>query len=305
MSMDALRFDGRVAVVTGAGRGIGRAHASLLAAKGARVVVSDLGCAVDGSGVYAAPADEVVREIKAAGGEAVASDASVAEAEGAASIIATALDNFGRLDIVINNAGIFAPAAFTELSVEQFRAMLDVHYFGTLMVTRAAWPHLVEAGNGRIVNTTSESILGIALLASYGAAKAAIYGLTRTLAVEGAPHGIRANCLAPQAATRMADAHGDAMSLPAELIEQGRGHMPPEINAPAAAFLAHESCSLSGEILHVSPGRVSRLVFLQTQGLEKDDIRAEDIAANLDVIMDPNNASIADLGSSGESPPEG
>jgi len=294
--MDALRFDGRVAVVTGAGRGIGRAHAHLLASKGARVVVADLGCSVEGGDGSAEPADEVVREIEAAGGEAVASSASVADPAGANSIIATALDAFGRLDVVINNAGIFAPGAFEELTIDQYRAMMDVHYFGTLMVTRAAWPHLVAAGYGRIVNTSSESLLGNPLQASYAAAKGAIFSLTRTLALEGASHGIQANCLAPQAATRMALSYGAALSIPPEVIEQGAAQMPPEMNAPAAAFLAHESCPLTGEMLHVSPGRISRLAVVQTRGLAKDTISAEDIAANLASIMDTTGASIAEIG---------
>jgi NAD(P)-dependent dehydrogenase (short-subunit alcohol dehydrogenase family) len=293
--MGELRFDGRVAVVTGAGRGIGRAHALLLAAKGARVVVADLGCEIDGSGESTEPADEVVREIMANGGTAVASNASVADEDGAAAIVAAALDTFGRIDVVVNNAGIFDPAPFGELTSGQFRAMMEVHYFGTLYVTKAAWAHLVAAGYGRIVNTTSESILGLPLLASYAAAKGAIFALTRNLAVEGAPYGIRANCVAPQAGTRMAMAHGAAMSMPTEVLEQGMASMPAEMNAPAAAFLAHESCSLSGEILHVVPGRISRLAIVDTGGFSKDGITAEDIAAHLDEIMDPTDAHLTDL----------
>ena len=294
--MGELRFDGRVAVVTGAGRGIGRAHALLLASKGARVVVADLGCEIDGSGVSTEPADDVVREIVANGGEAVASNASVTDEDGAASIVAAALDAFGRIDVVVNNAGIFHPAPFSDLSAGRFRAMIEVHYFGTLFVAKAAWSHMVAAGYGRIVNTTSESILGVPLLSSYGAAKGAIFALTRNLAVEGAPSGIRANCLAPQAGTRMALAHGVAMSMPTEMLEQGMATMPPEMNAPAAAFLAHESCALNGEVLHVVPGRISRLAVVRTRGFEQDTITAEDIAAHLDEIMDPTDASVSVVG---------
>lgn len=293
--MHELRFDDRVAIVTGAGRGIGRAHALLLASRGARVVVSDLGCQTDGGGASSEPADDVVREIEAAGGEAVTSYASVADEAGAASIVATALEAFGRLDIVVNNAGIFAPAPFEVIPTEQFRAMIDVHYFGTLFVTRAAWPHLVEAGYGRIVNTTSESMLGMPQLSSYGAAKAAIFGLTRNTAVEGAGHGIRVNCLAPRAGTRMGDAQAAAFSLPRELYEQMKAAMPPEAIAPTAAFLAHESCPLNGELLFVAPGRVARLAMVLTQGLGKDGITAEDIAENLDQITDVTDAHITDL----------
>ncbi|MFI5046432.1 MAG: SDR family NAD(P)-dependent oxidoreductase [Acidimicrobiia bacterium] len=294
--MDELRFDGRVAVVTGAGRGIGRAHALLLASKGARVVVADLGCGTDGSGASTGPARDVLHEIESVGGDAVASDASVADERGAASIIATALEAFGRVDVVVNNAGIFDPAPFEELSADQFRAMIDVHYLGTVFVTQAAWPHLVAAGYGRIVNTTSEAFLGLPLLSSYAAAKGAILGLTRTLAAEGAPYGIRANCLAPQAGTRMAAALGAAMSVPSEVVEQGMTTMPPEMNAPVAAFLAHESCPLNGEVLHVVPGRISRLAVVDTRGFSKQAFTTEEVAAHLDEIMDPTDARVAGVG---------
>jgi NAD(P)-dependent dehydrogenase (short-subunit alcohol dehydrogenase family) len=208
--MNELRFDDRVAIVTGAGRGIGRVHARLLAAKGARVVVADLGGEIDGRGSSTAPADAVVGEIRANGGEAVACYGSVADEADVASIVETALDAFGRLDVVVNNAGIHDPAPFEALSVAQFRRMFDVHFFGTMMVTHAAWPHFVRAGYGRVVNTTSEAMLGgIPHLSSYGAAKGAVFGLTRNLATEGAAHGIRVNALAPRAHTRMSESDAE------------------------------------------------------------------------------------------------
>lgn len=290
--MDELRFDGRVAVITGAGRGIGRAHALLLASRGAQVVVADIGCQIDGSGASLQPAEDVVREIEAAGGQAVACYASVTHEAGAASIVAAALDTFGRLDIVINNAGIFGPAPFETITTEQFRAMIDVHYFGTLLVTKAAWPHLVAAGYGRIVNTTSETMLGIPLVSSYGAAKGAIFGLSRNTAAEGEKYGIKVNCLAPRAATRMGDALGETYDQPKEILDQMKAAMPPEINAPAAAFLAHESCPFSGETLFVAPGRVARLAVVLSEGLTKDAITAEDIAENIDLITDTTNAAV-------------
>jgi NAD(P)-dependent dehydrogenase (short-subunit alcohol dehydrogenase family) len=173
--------------------------------------------------------------------------------------------------------------------------MIDVHYFGTLNVTRAAWPHLVAAGYGRIVNTTSETILGTPLMSSYGAAKAAIFGFSRNAAVEGAEHGVFVNCLAPRAATRMGDALSNRMDLPPDAIAQIKAAMPAEINSPAAAFLAHESCPLNGEVLFVTPGRVARLAVVLTPGLSKEAITAEDIAENLDLVMDTNDANLIGL----------
>jgi len=207
--VEQLRFDGRVAVVTGAGRGIGRSHAMLLAARGAKVVVADSGSTLDGSGSSPEPATDAVREIEANGGEAVACCASVADERDATSIVETALERFGRLDVVVNNAGISDKHLFPDLDHEQFRRMMAVHFFGTLYVTKAAWPHLVGAGYGRVVNTTSEGILGAQReLTSYGAAKGAVWALTRNLAAEGVPDGIRVNAVAPRARTRMSPMSG-------------------------------------------------------------------------------------------------
>ena len=297
--MTELRFDDRAVVVTGAGRGVGRCHALLLAAKGARVVVADYGVGIDGGGSSRAPAEDVVREIKERGGDAVACYASVAEERGAASVIATAVESFGRIDAVINNAGIHDPGRFDSLSVQQFRAMLDVHFFGTLFVTRAAWPHFVHAGYGRVVNTVSEAMLGgIPELTSYGAAKGAVFGLTRSLATEGLAHGIRVNAIAPRAYTRMSAAHSEQLSavldMPKEVMDAINASMPPEMCAPAAAFLAHESCALNGEILQIGMGTVARIAVVHAQGLAKSPLTAEDIAHNLDVIMDLADARVTD-----------
>jgi NAD(P)-dependent dehydrogenase (short-subunit alcohol dehydrogenase family) len=299
--MGELRFDGRAVIVTGAGRGIGRSHALLLGAKGARVVVADVGAGIDGAGSSSSPADEVVAEIREAGGEAVPSYASVAEEAGAASIVGTAIDAFGRVDVVVNNAGIHDPARFESLTAEQFRRMLDVHFLGTLLVLKAAWPHLVAAGYGRIVNTVSEAMLGgIPELTSYGAAKGAVFGLTRNLATEGAPHGIRANAIAPRAYTRMSASSSDALSemlaIPREDMEAINASMPPELCAPAVAFLAHESCPLNGEVLQVGMGGVARLAVVHAQGINKQSLTAEDIADNLDTIMDVTDARVTDAG---------
>jgi NAD(P)-dependent dehydrogenase (short-subunit alcohol dehydrogenase family) len=297
--MNELRFDERVVIVTGGGRGIGRCHALLLASKGARVVVADAGGGIDGRGSSPAPADGVVREIQANGGEALAAYASVADEAGAASIVDVAIEAFGRLDAVINNAGIHDPGLFESLSVEQFRTMLDVHFFGTLFVTKAAWPHFLSAGYGRVVNTASEAMLGgIPELTSYGAAKGAVFGLTRNLATEGARHGIRVNALAPRAQTRMSDSHSDALasilSLPGDVMDQIKASMPPELCAPGAAFLAHESCPLNGEVLQIGMGGVARIAAVRTQGISKDRLTAEDIADNVDSILDLTDAQVID-----------
>jgi len=297
--MDELRFDGRTVIVTGAGRGIGRSHALLFASKGAGVVVADVGAGIDGAGASLSPADDVVAEIRASGGEAVASYASVADEAGAASVVATAVDAFGRVDAVVNNAGIHDPARFESLTVDQFRRMFDVHFFGTLFVLKAAWHHFVEAGYGRIVNTVSEAMLGgIPELTSYGAAKGAIFGLTRNLATEGAAHGIKANAIAPRAYTRMSASSSDALSemlsIPREDMAAINASMPPELCAPAAVFLAHESCPLNGEVLQVGMGGVARLAVVHADGINKQPLTTEDIAENLGRIMDVTDARVTE-----------
>ncbi|UGT99156.1 SDR family NAD(P)-dependent oxidoreductase [Mycobacterium intracellulare] len=295
--MTGLRFDDRVVVVTGAGRGVGRSHALLLAAKGARVVVVDSGADIDGSGHSRAPAEAVAEEINASGGQAVACFASVADERAAADIIDTALRQFGRLDAIVNNAGIHDPAPFQDLTVSQFRTMIDVHYVGTALVTRAAWPHFIRAGYGRVVNTVSEAMLGgIPELSSYGAAKGAVFGLTRNLATEGAAHGIAVNAIAPRAFTRMSASHSHALaehlSIPTDVMDQINAAMPPELCAPAAVFLAHDSCTLTGEVLQIGMGSVARLAVVRGPGFARDALTAEDIADNLADVMNLHDASV-------------
>jgi NAD(P)-dependent dehydrogenase (short-subunit alcohol dehydrogenase family) len=289
--MAELRFDDRVAIVTGAARGIGRSYALLLAARGARVVVADHGGGPTGDGTSPDPAADVVREITDAGGHAVACCASVAEEASAARIVETAIEEFGRLDVVVNNAGIHDPALFSDLSTGQFLRMLDVHYLGTLFVIRSAWPHLVRAGYGRVVNTVSEAMLGgTPELTSYGAAKGAVFGLTRNLATEGIEHGIRVNAIAPRALTRLSAEHTEKMaienSIPKEMMAKINASMNPDLVAPAVAFLAHESCPLNGEVLQAGLGGVARIAVMCSQGISKRDLTPEDIADNVDMIMD-------------------
>ncbi|BBZ67443.1 short-chain dehydrogenase [Mycolicibacterium insubricum] len=295
---EPLLFNERVVVVTGAGRGIGRCYALELAARGASVVVADNGSGIDGSGGSADPARQVVDEITEAGGSAVACVASVTDEAAAGGIIETALTRFGRIDAVINNAGIHDPGPFTELSIDQYRTMLDVHYFGTLYLTRAVWPHFVDLGYGRVVNTVSEAMFGgIAELSSYGSAKGAVLGLTRNLATEGYPHGIAVNAVVPRAHTRMSGSHSDKlaadMGVPQEVMDQINASMPPQLCAPAAVYLAHPSCSISGEMLRIGLGGVARIAIVHSTGLDKPDLSAEDIAENIDAVMDLTGAQVA------------
>jgi len=293
--MSELRFDGRSVVVTGAGRGVGRRYALLLASRGAQVVVADLGGELDGSGSSPSPADEVVKEIEAAGGEAVACYESVADEAGAASVVRAALDAFGRLDAVVNNAGISDPERFENLSLAQFRRMLDVHYLGTLYVLKAAWPQLRASGSGRVVNTCSEATGGIhEKVTSYGAAKGGVLGLTFSLATEGKRHGILVNGIAPRAATRLSDP-----SLMAEIfevsLEDARAMIAPfapEAVAPVGAFLAHESCGLNGMVLVAGGGQVQRLAIMESPGVTVAGLTMEDVAANIGAVTDMSHAQV-------------
>ena len=276
--MDRLRFDGRVAVVTGAGGNpsLGRAHAMLLAERGAKVVVNDIGqlpAALGYPGV--ASAEAVVEEIRALGGEAVADTHSVAGDDGAAAIVRTALDAFGRIDILINNAGVCRVVAFDEMTPEDFRQSIEVNLMGTVATCRAAWPHMKAQGYGRIVNISSGSMAGFAWQSAYAAAKAGVFSFTRALAAEGAEAGILANSVIPGALTRMVLA---AQAETSPWIAHARDHMPPEAVAPAVALLAHESCPVTGECLESMGGRVSRLYLARTPGFEAPGMTLETMA---------------------------
>jgi len=281
------RFDGRVAVVTGAGRGIGRAYARLLAERGAAVVVNDLGGAMDGTGANMGPAAQVAGEIGGTGGAALADTHDVATAEGAQAVVEAALDRFGRLDVLINNAGIIRWAGFPEADEDNLIRHLAVHTVGSFNTARAAWPHMVTRGYGRIVMTTSSGVFGLPNNISYATAKAAVIGLTRSLAVGGASHGIKVNLIAPAAVTRMAGGGG------------GDGPaMAPELVAPMAAYLAHEDCPVTGEIYAAGAGRFARIFIAQTPGYVHPGAGAtvEDVAAHWAAINDETGSWIpADL----------
>jgi NAD(P)-dependent dehydrogenase (short-subunit alcohol dehydrogenase family) len=254
--MNEHSFEGRVAVVTGAGRGIGRAHARLLADRGARVVVNDLGGSREGVGADVEPTTAVAAEIDAAGGVAIADNSDVATPAGAQSLVDAAVEQFGRIDILINNAGIIRWAGFPEADADNLARHLAVHVTGSFNTTRSAWPHMVEQGYGRIVMTTSTGMFGLPDNLSYATAKGAVVGLTRSLTTAGAAHGIKVNLIAPAAMTRMAGQPGN----------EENAQMSPELVAPMVAYLAHEACPVSGQIYAAGAGRFARIFIASTEG---------------------------------------
>jgi NAD(P)-dependent dehydrogenase (short-subunit alcohol dehydrogenase family) len=273
-----LGFDGRVAVVTGAGGGIGRAYARLLAARGARVVVNDLGGGVDGRGAGGAAAEGVVAEIRAAGGVAIGNADSVSTPEGGRAIVASALEEFGRLDIVINNAGILRDGTFHKMTPEAFESVIGVHLLGSFYVSQPAFVHMREAGYGRLVMTASAAgLYGNFGQVNYSAAKMGLVGMAKSIAHEGAKYGIKANAIAPVALSRMTEG-----LMPAEMANA----FSPEAIAPVAAYLAHEDCVLSGEVLSAGGGHVGRVFVGETKGITMAGLSVEDVAANITQVMD-------------------
>jgi len=275
--MADIGFDGRVAIITGAGGGLGRAHALELGRRGARVVVNDLGGSVDGTGASLGPAALVVDEIKALGGEAVANTDSVATPAGGAAIVQSAIDAFGRVDIVINNAGILRDKAFHNMNEDLLEPVLDVHLKGAFYVTQAAWGKMREQNYVRVVNTSSNSgLLGNFGQSNYGAAKMGLVGLTRVLAIEGAKHNIKVNAIAPIASTRMTEA----------LMGDLGSKLQPELVTPIVAWLCHEDCPVTGEVYSAGGGVVARFFVGLTQGYVNPALTVEDIRDHFDEIRD-------------------
>ena len=275
--MTELRFDGRVAVITGGGRGLGREYARLLGSKGARVIVNDPGVSMKGEGTDAGPAEEVVQEIRSAGGEAFACTESVATPEGGKAVIQSALDHFGRIDVLIHNAGNVRYGSLEEITQEDFEAVVDVHLMGAFHVVRPAFPIMCKAGYGRVVLTSSiGGLYGTNSVVNYAVSKAGIIGLNNVVAIEGAAKGVKSNIILPGAVTRMAEGLDTTKYPP----------MGPELVAPVVGWLAHESCSISGEMLISMAGRVAKALIAETRGVYRPSWSIEDVAEQLDAIRD-------------------
>ena len=275
--MAERRFDGRVAVITGAGRGLGREYARLLAAKGAKVVVNDTGVSVKGEGADAGPAELVAGEIAASGGDAVACTESVATPSGGKAIIQAALDRYGRIDILIHNAGNVRYGSLEEITHEDFEAVVDVHLMGAFNVVRSAFPVMCKAGYGRIVLTSSiGGIYGTHNVVNYGVSKAGTIGLNNVIAIEGAAKGVKSNIILPGAVTRLADGLDVSQYPP----------MGPELVAPVVGWLAHESCSITGEMLISMAGRVARAFIAETEGVYQPSWSIDEVAERIDGIRD-------------------
>ncbi|WP_164659005.1 SDR family NAD(P)-dependent oxidoreductase [Tropicibacter sp. Alg240-R139] len=274
-----IRFDGRVAIVTGSGIGLGRSHALGLAERGAKVVINDLGVSTDGQGASSDAAEAVVAEIKAMGGEAIAHGADVSNEEQVADMVAKTMGAFGRIDIVVNNAGILRDKTFSKMTMADFRKVVDVHLIGSANVTHACWPIMREQGYGRVVLTSSASgLYGNFGQANYGAAKAAMMGMMNVLHLEGARDDIRVNCLAPTAATRMTES-----LMPPEALEL----LKPETITPGLLYLVSEDAP-SRVIMSAGAGCFAQTRVYETPGilLEGGDITPENVAALFDQLND-------------------
>jgi NAD(P)-dependent dehydrogenase (short-subunit alcohol dehydrogenase family) len=294
-----LRFEERVVIVTGAGNGLGREHARELARRGASVVVNDVGGATDGTGWSTRTADFVVDEIRLAGGRAIASYESVADDAACRRLVDETLDAFGRIDAVVHNAGILRNASFAEMTNDHWMPVVETHLFGAFFLTRAVWPHMVAAGYGRLVFTSSASgVWGRVEGANYGAAKAGIIGLCNVLALEGADHGILANAIMPVASTRLAGAPEAA-----DLSEAASAHrasayetrMAPEWVTPIVVYLASDACTRSHRYYSAVRGRYAEVFVGVTDGWVAEgptNPRAETVAEHLAEIEDRSRFAV-------------
>jgi NAD(P)-dependent dehydrogenase (short-subunit alcohol dehydrogenase family) len=283
--MADIGYDGKVAIITGAGGGLGREHALELARRGARVVVNDLGGSVSGEGGTEGPAHATAKEINDLGGEAVADVNSVATAEGGEAVVKTAVDAYGTVDIVINNAGILRDKTFHNMTPELLEPVISVHLLGAFYVTRPAYVIMREKGYGRIVNTSSNSgILGNFGQSNYGAAKMGLVGFTRVLANEGRKHNIKANAIAPVAKTRMTE----------ELLGPVGEHLDPKLVTPVVCWLASEDVDVTGEIYSVAGGIVARFFIGLTKGYYDPELTVEDVRDHWSEIRDEDGYLVPD-----------
>lgn len=283
--MEKLRFDGRTAIITGAGGnpGLGRAHALLLAERGANVVVNDIGRDPESLNMPgSASAEGVAAEIRALGGNAVADTHSVANEEGSKAVVQTALDAFGSVDILVNNAAISNIAPFDVLSSRDLQRHIDINLMGQVWMCRAAWPHMREKGYGRIVNICSAAFAGSPGLVAYGTSKGGSFSLTRTLAAEGASLGIKVNAVNPGAFTRLVMSVIDENT---EMYKKSQERSKAELVSPVVAFLAHEDCPVSGELLHAAGGTVGRIHLVQNPGFNDPELTIEKIVDRWGEVM--------------------
>ncbi|WP_295532550.1 SDR family NAD(P)-dependent oxidoreductase [uncultured Pseudacidovorax sp.] len=290
MTTPSLDFNGRVAIVTGAGGGLGRQHALALARRGAKVLINDLGGAVDGQGGSATAAERVAQEIRDMGGEALANGASVTDFAAVEAMVQQAVDAWGRVDVLVNNAGILRDKSFTKMELADFRLVVDVHLMGAVHCTKAVWPIMNAQKYGRIVMTSSSSgLYGNFGQSNYGAAKMALVGLMQTLSLEGAKNNIHVNCLAPTAATRMTEG-----LMPQEVLDA----LKPEAVVPAMLVLAHESAP-TRTVLCAGAGTFEAAHITLTQGvhLGLGDTVPEQLAARLAEVTDRNGEQVPQSGS--------
>jgi NAD(P)-dependent dehydrogenase (short-subunit alcohol dehydrogenase family) len=287
--MSDMRFDGRVAVITGAGRGLGREYALLLASRGAKIVVNDPGSAIKGDGIDAGPAQSVVDEIRAAGGEAVANTDTVATEAGGAAIVQAAIDTWGRIDILIHNAGNVRYGSLSDISHEDFSAVVDVHFMGAFNVVRPAFPLMRAAKYGRVVLTSSiGGVYGNQNVINYAMSKSGMIGLNNVIALEGEAEDVKSNIILPGAVTRMAEGLDTTQYPP----------MGPELVAPMVGWLVHENCSVSGEIMAAVGGRMARVFVAETPGIYQPSWTIDQIDAHIDDILatGPDNRDVLDFG---------
>jgi NAD(P)-dependent dehydrogenase (short-subunit alcohol dehydrogenase family) len=284
---ERISLEGKVAVVTGAGRGLGRAYVELLAERGARVVVNDLGTDVSGFGKDSTIAEEVADLIRSRGGEAIANGSDVSTPEGGSDLIATTIEHFGRIELLVNNAGICGSQLFEDATLDDFDHYWRVHVGGPVNTVKAAWPHMVAQRSGKITLTTSVSgLFGIRGQATYAAAKCAVVGLMRILAIEGAEHGILVNTISPSGYTRMHPAATGAGSVfghtldPAAWLKQSEATMPVEAVAPAIVWLASDSCSETNSIYNVEAGAIQRIAIVTGPGFYDPHLTPESISEN-------------------------